>query len=114
MKRGEIWLGRLNPARGAEVGKTRPVLIVQSDALTASGTRTVVVLPLTTHVAADREPGNVTIAARDDLHTVSQVMTDSPRSLDRERLLKGPLTRVSPTEMRAVEHGLLAALGMYR
>jgi mRNA interferase MazF len=114
MKRGEIWLGRLNPARGAEVGKTRPVLIVQDNALTASGSRTVIILPLTTQVATDREPGNVTLAARSDLHAPSQVMTDSPRALDRERLLKGPLARVSPDEMLAVEKGLLAALGMYR
>jgi mRNA interferase MazF len=114
MKRGEIWLGRLNPARGAEIGKTRPVLIVQDNALTASGSRTVIVLPLTTQVSPEREPGHVTLSARGSLHAPSQVMTDSPRTLDRERLLKGPLARVSAKEMAAVEKGLLAALGMYR
>lgn len=114
MKRGEIWLGRLNPARGAEIGKTRPVLIVQDNALTASGSRTVIVLPLTTQVSPEREPGHVTLAARSSLHSPSQIMTDSPRTLDRERLLQGPLARISPDEMAAVERGLLAALGMYR
>ena len=33
MKRGEIWLADLNPRRGTEPGKTRPVLVVQSQAL---------------------------------------------------------------------------------
>lgn len=33
MRRGEIWLGHLNPNRGAEVGEVRPVLIVQADFL---------------------------------------------------------------------------------
>lgn len=113
MKRGEIWLGRLNPARGAEIGKTRPVLIMQEDALTASGSRTVIVLPLTTRVRPDYEPLHVTVPVRGGLREVSQVMTDSPRTLDRERLLKGPLARISPDEMAAVERGLLAALGMY-
>jgi mRNA interferase MazF len=28
--RGEVWLADLNPSRGTEPGKTRPVLIVQS------------------------------------------------------------------------------------
>lgn len=32
-ERGEIWLANLNPGRGTEPGKTRPVLIVQSQAL---------------------------------------------------------------------------------
>jgi mRNA interferase MazF len=114
MKRGEIWLGRLNPARGAEVAKTRPVLVVQEYSLTASGHRTVIVLPLTSQVQPEYEPAHVTIPARAGLRERSQVMTDSPRTLDRERLLNGPLARISTSEMRAVEKGLLAALGIYR
>jgi len=31
--RGEVWLADLNPTRGTEPGKNRPVLIVQSQAL---------------------------------------------------------------------------------
>jgi mRNA interferase MazF len=53
MRRGEIYLGNLNPNRGAEIGKIRPVLIVQADFLIAQGEPTVVVLPLTTcHLSA--------------------------------------------------------------
>ncbi len=33
MKRGEIWLINLDPAIGAEIKKTRPAVIVNSDAL---------------------------------------------------------------------------------
>ena len=29
-KRGEVWLANLNPRRGTEPGKTRPVLVVQA------------------------------------------------------------------------------------
>jgi mRNA-degrading endonuclease toxin of MazEF toxin-antitoxin module len=32
-ERGEVWLANLNPRRGTEAGKTRPVLIVQTRAL---------------------------------------------------------------------------------
>ena len=64
MRRGEIWLGNLNPNRGAEVGKIRPVLIMQADFLIAQGEPTVVVLPLTTQVRASKEP-----FARDDSAT---------------------------------------------
>lgn len=114
MKRGEIWLGRLNPVRGAEVGKTRPVLVVQADEITTRGSRTVIVLPLTSQVRHELEPAYVRVEARGELKQASQVMTDKPRTLDRSRLLQGPLARLRPGEMAAVEKGLLAALGMYR
>ncbi len=112
MKRGEIWVGNLNPNRGAEVGKLRPVLIMQADFLTDQGEPTIVVLPLTTQVRASKEPLHVTISARDRLVRTCQVMPEQPRTLDRNRLADGPLTRVTSEEMRAVEKSLMAVLGM--
>lgn len=114
MRRGEIWLGNLNPNRGAEVGKTRPVLVIQADFLIAQGEPTIIVLPLTTQVRKSKEPLHVTIPARDDLRQDCQIMPEQPRSLDRRRLTKGPLTRLRPAEMEAVEKSLLAVMGMYR
>lgn len=114
MRRGEIWLGNLNLNRGAEVGKTRPVLVIQADFLIAQGEPTIIVLPLTTQVRKSKEPLHVTIPARDDLRQDCQIMPEQPRSLDRRRLTKGPLTRLRPTEMEAVEKSLLAVMGMYR
>lgn len=112
MRRGEVWLGNLNPNRGAEVGKTRPVLVIQADFLIAQGEPTVIVLPLTTQVRQSKEPLHVTIPARDELRQDCQVMPEQPRTLDRRRLVKGPLTRLAPTEMEAVEKSLLAVMGM--
>lgn len=31
MRKGEIWLARLNPTVGDEIGKTRPVVVVSDD-----------------------------------------------------------------------------------
>jgi mRNA interferase MazF len=112
MRRGEIWLGNLNPNRGAEVGKVRPVLIVQADFLIAQGDPTIVVLPLTTQVRASKEPLHVTILARDELEETCQVMPEQPRTLDRKRLIEGPLTRLTEQELRSVERSLVAVLGL--
>lgn len=113
MRRGEIWLGNLNPNRGAEVGKVRPVLIVQADFLIAQGDPTIIVLPLTTQVRRSKEPLHITIAARDELEESCQIMPEAPRTLDRRRLVEGPLTRLGDREMQAVERSLKAVLGMY-
>jgi mRNA interferase MazF len=90
------------------------VLIVQADFLTAQGEPTVIVLPLTTQVRASKEPLHVTLAPRGRLHKPCQVMPEKPRTLDRRRLVDGPLARITPVEMRAVEKSLLAVLGIYR
>jgi mRNA interferase MazF len=114
MQRGEVWVGNLNPNRGAEVGKIRPVLIVQADFLTAADEPTIIVLPLTTQVRLAKEPLHVTIQARDKLLQTCQVVPEQPRTLDRRRLVEGPLTRLRPDEMLAVERSLTAVLGLYR
>ncbi len=114
MKRGEIWLGRLNPARGREIGKTRPVLIVQEDALTEAGYATVIVLPLTTQVREHAEPLRVDLPPRGRLRARSQVVTSQPRAIDRQRLVGTALGRVTDQEMLRVERGVLAAIGLHR
>ena len=112
MRRGEIWVGNLNPNRGGEAGKIRPVLVLQADFLTEQGEPTVIVLPLTTQVRKSKEPLHVTIAARDRLEQECQVMPEQPRTLDRSRLVDGPLTRLTPEELGAVEKSFRAVTGL--
>lgn len=112
MRRGEIWVGNLNPNRGSEIGKIRPVLILQADFLTEQGEPTIVVLPLTTRVRKAKEPLHVTVPARDRLLQTCQVIPEQPRTLDRSRLADGPLTRLTPQELSAVEKSFKAVTGL--
>lgn len=112
MKRGEIWVGNLNPSRGREIGKLRPVLIIQADALTQSSSPMIVVLPLTTQVYPGFKRWRITIPARERLLKPCQVVTDQPRALDRDRFGEGPLTALTAEEMAAVEESLRAVMGM--
>jgi mRNA interferase MazF len=112
MRRGEVWLGNLNPTRGREIGKIRPVLIVQENALDESITPLVVCLPLTTQIYPGLSRWRVTVPARDRLLHPSQIVTDQPRTLDRSRIGDGPLTTLTAAEMHAVEEGLRALLGL--
>ncbi len=112
MKRGEVWVANLNPPRGREIGKIRPVLVIQADELTEAGTPMIVVLPLTTQVYPAFQLWRITVPARDRLEKACQVIVDQPRSLDRARLGDGPLTRLTAEEMATVEKSLMAVLGM--
>ena len=62
-KRGEIWLADLNPRRGTDPGKTRPVLIVQAQALLDAEHPSTLVVPLTTRLIEAAEPLRVRIRA---------------------------------------------------
>lgn len=113
IRRGQVWVAKLNPNRGREAGKIRPVVIVQGDWLSAAQSHTVVVLPLTSDLRRDAEPLRVTIGARGGLRMDSQVVVEQPRTLDRTRLGEGPLTELSDAEMARVEESLLAVLGVF-
>jgi len=113
MRRGEVWTANLNPSRGREIGKIRPVLIVQADELIDADTPMVVVLPLTTHVYPQFRLWRVTVPARDRLRDDCQIVVDQPRALDRARIGDGPLTVLTPAELATVERSLRVVLGMF-
>lgn len=113
MKRGKVWAANLNPPRGREVGKVRPVVVIQGNELLDAGTPLVVVLPLTTQIYPAFKLWRVTLPARDRLKESCQIVVDQPRALDRARFGDGPLTTLTDEEMVAVERRLRTVLGMY-
>ena len=112
MRRGEIWTVNLNPARGREIGKIRPALVIQADELTDHGAEMVVVLPLTTQTRPGFKRWRITLTARDRLLKECQVVVDQPRALDRSRIGEGPLATLTAEELARVERSLLAVLGI--
>ena len=90
IRRGQVWVANLNPNRGREVGKVRPVLVIQGNWLSAAQTGTVAVLPLTSDVRPDTEPLRPTIRARDALRLDSQVIVDHPALWTASALAKVP------------------------
>lgn len=66
-KRGSVWLANLNPGRGAEPGKIRPVLIVQSQALLEADHPSTLIVPLTGSLVDDAEPLRLRLPAQEGL-----------------------------------------------
>ena len=110
--RGEIWLADLNPRRGTEHGKTRPVLIVQAQALLDAGHPSTLVVPLTTRLVNDAEPLRIRIPAAGDLQRGSDALVDQLRAIDNRRLIRGPLARVGPRVIAKVGQALLEVLDL--
>jgi mRNA interferase MazF len=109
-RRGEIWLADLNPRRGTEPGKTRPVLIVQAQALLDAEHPSTLVVPLTTQLVDAAEPLRIRIRASGSLKKDSDLLIDQVRAIDNRRLVRGPLSRLQPQQLDAVEDALLDVL----
>ena len=109
-KRGEIWRADLNPRRGTEPGKSRPVLIVQTQALLDAEHPSTLVVPLTTRLTEAAEPLRVRIRASGTLKRDSDALIDQVRAMDNRRLVQGPLSRLQPQQLDVIAHALLEVL----
>jgi len=114
MKRGEIWLADLNPRRGTEPGKTRPVLIVQAQALLDAGHPSTLIVPLTTTLIDDAEPLRLRVEPRGTLDRASDVLIDQLRAIDNARLSRGPLSTLDDTALARIDEALTHVLDLGR
>jgi len=88
IKQFEIWIADLNPQVGTEPGKTRPVLIVQTDLLNKMNHHSTIICPLTTKVKNDIEILTIHLKkGMSNLHQDCDVMLDQIRSIDNKRLI---------------------------
>jgi mRNA interferase MazF len=111
-RRGDVWLANLDPPRGTEPGKTRPVLIVQCQPLLTAGHPSTLVVPLTTRVVDDAEPLRIRVPPGGRLRKRSDLLIDQLRAIDNRRLIRGPLTRLDQGLMARVEAAIAEVLGL--
>ncbi len=105
---GEIWLADLNPRVGSELGKTRPVLIIQDQVLLDANHPSTLIIPLTTNLIDDAFP----FKAHNKLERDSDLLIDQIRSIDNKRLILGPLTTCSPIIMQTIYKAILEVIGV--
>ncbi len=89
IKQFEIWLADLNPQIGTEIGKTRPVLTVQTNLLNKIPHPSTIICPITTNVKMDAEILRVHLKkGTANMFENCDIMIDQIRSIDNKRLLK--------------------------
>ncbi len=89
MIRGEIWWASLPKPRGSEPSKTRPVVILQSDAFNKSKISTVICAVIRSNLELAKSPGNILLKRADSklekpsVINISQIVT-----LDKQHLVR--------------------------
>ena len=105
LRRDRLYLADFNPRRGTEPGKTRPVLVIQTDLLNHAKHPSTWVLPCTIRLAGEnllRVPlPKGSAGNRQDC----EVMIDQSRAIDNRRLVRA-LKRLPVSLLREVEEKL--------
>lgn len=96
----DIWLADLNPSKGTEPGKTRPVVVVQTDLLNEFHLSTLI-CPISTNVKGDIELLRVHLDAL-QLDKPSDILVDQVRAIDNRRFIAklGELTHKQKAKLK--------------
>jgi mRNA interferase MazF len=88
IKQFDLWTADLNPQIGTEPGKTRPVLVLQTDLLNSIHPSTII-CPITTNVIKESDILRVHIKKGiANLQKPTDLMIDQIRAIDNKRLIK--------------------------
>ena len=108
--RGDIWLVTFDPTVGSEMRKTRPAVVVSSDAM--GGLPVKLVAPLTdwkTHYAANLWHVKVNPDPRNGLTKPSAVDTLQIRGMDRQRFIH-KLGKISSSSLEEIVLSIAAVI----
>jgi mRNA interferase MazF len=108
IKRGEIYWSDLNPSRGSEISKVRPVLIVSNN-ISNKYSSTITILPITSKTERIY-PYEIQLEEKEgSLSSESKVKANQIRTIDKIRIKKkiGVLTK---TRMKEIDEAILIHL----
>jgi mRNA interferase MazF len=109
---GEIWLADLDPRNGSELGKKRPVLIIQNQVLLDVQHPSTLILPLTTNLIDNAEPLRIRINPQHKLLKPSDILVDQIRAIDNQRLCYEVLTICNDDFMKKIYKSISEVLGI--
>jgi len=90
-----IYLADLNPRMGTEPGKTRPVIVLQTDLLNNIHPSTII-CPLTTKTTKEADILRVHLSKKETgLDRDSDILVDQIRAIDNRKFIK-PIGKLSP------------------
>ena len=109
--RGDVVLVRLNPNKGAEMGKIRPAVVLTHNSLITAGLPLVFIVPLSSKNWPELSGLRVEILPRERLLKPSFAVLEQARSVDLSRIEDVVLTRLTNEELQQIETKLFSMLG---
>ncbi len=110
--RGGVYLARLNPAKGAEIGKLRPIVLLTDQNLLDVKPPHVFICPLSSRSEQAYQALHVKLSARDNLHVESYALAEHCRSISIRRMQPERLAQLDPDEIKLIIHKLQRLIGV--
>ena len=111
LTRGGVYLARLDPAKGAEVGKLRPVVVLTDQFLLDVTPPHVFVCPLSGRSDPDYQALHLSLPARDSLKVNSYALVEHCRAISMRRLQTERLAKLEIDEMNEIIRRLHRLVG---
>jgi mRNA interferase MazF len=111
LTRGGVYLARLDPAKGAEVGKLRPVVILTDQFLLDVSPPHVFVCPLSGRSDPDYQALHLNLPARDNLKVQSYALVEHCRAISIRRLQSDRLAKLEIEELNEIIRRLHRLVG---
>ncbi len=109
IKQFDLWTADLNPKRGTEPGKIRPVIVIQTDLLNNEHPSTLI-CPVTTNVIEELELLRVHLR-KGQLARKSDILVDQIRAIDNTRLIKR-VSKLNDSQIQSLKHNLRVVLNL--
>ena len=109
LNRGDIVLVNFNPAKGGEIGKLRPAIVL-SQKEDNEILDTIIVIPLSTQIVKNALPYRVYIPAREKLNKNSDACINEIRALSKNRV-KEKLANITLGELLIIQQSLCQIVG---
>jgi mRNA interferase MazF len=111
LTRGGIYLARLDPAKGAEIGKLRPVVVLTHQTLLDVRPAHVFVCPLSSRSDPAYKALHLALEPRDSLQVTSYALVEHCRSISIQRIKSERLAQLDTTEIDSIVHKLQQLIG---
>lgn len=113
VRRGEIYLAKLDPVIGHEQGGIRPVLVLQNERGNKFGPTTIVACITSKAYKKTSLPTHYYLSDRVNLPYKSIVLLEQIRTIDKERLLC-KVGRLTKREMLSIDKRIVVSLNLER
>ena len=112
IKRGDVYYADLDPVKGHETGKTRPVIVIQNDIGNMYSPTTIVAIITEYSEKKASYPICVTIKKGKGLKKDSIVNLSQIRTIDKKRLKAPKITKLSDKVIKKVDKAIMSSLGL--
>lgn len=111
IRHGYLYLANLNPQKGTEAGKIRPVVVIQTDFLNEASHPSTWILPCTTRLVGENILRVVLPRKIAGNEKECEVMIDQSRSIDNKRFVT-ELGKLPPIILKEIKDKLKTLAGL--